>query len=371
MKKKMDRNKISVVTGDPRSGTSLLMQTLLALGVPVAGLKYPVDAREEVGPRVEQAKQLNPLGFYEVPGVVMRGLVDIGEYGGKTLKIMAPGLMKTPETLVDRGVLCLRDPRWVAQSQTELQTNVQVLGVRGWESPTWRISPSRYVLEMGQFCGWWANRDKTYRDRFVTVDYDQHVDDPPKTIAAIAAHFGVKPIPLSIVNRSLRRSPASFIGWPREVQEEGLLSERIYAALKVSDLVECQACYEIQQVYRDKQSREHTMVYDPRLCCNVAIGGLRRIEANPELLAKLMESRAFRIRNGYTFDTSPDFGGETANEYMRRLPLDKGGDVPTKLVLYQGVEMTPEEAQAKHETRRRAGVINADPERVRKLLEGV
>lgn len=34
-------NQILVVTGDPRSGTSLMMQTLKALGVSVAGEEWP------------------------------------------------------------------------------------------------------------------------------------------------------------------------------------------------------------------------------------------------------------------------------------------------------------------------------------------
>ncbi|MCP4104973.1 MAG: hypothetical protein GY749_05485 [Desulfobacteraceae bacterium] len=68
--------KINVVTGAPRSGTSLAMQILDILGVTVAG-KPPVIPNDlsnlelNTIDRKKKAKALNPLGFYEIGGTVV------------------------------------------------------------------------------------------------------------------------------------------------------------------------------------------------------------------------------------------------------------------------------------------------------------
>ena len=87
-----------VVTGIPRSGTSLVMQTLKILGVPVAGRKFP--------PR--EKRSLNPKGFYELDTPTMLKGIKKPLYKGQAVKILCSGLDGTYQKLVSRVIVCLR-----------------------------------------------------------------------------------------------------------------------------------------------------------------------------------------------------------------------------------------------------------------------
>ena len=81
----MDKEKVIVVSGQPRSGTSLMMQTMEILGLDIWGEKYPQEVKleevlegvesdeerqkitENFESRLKHAKKMNPRGFYEVP----------------------------------------------------------------------------------------------------------------------------------------------------------------------------------------------------------------------------------------------------------------------------------------------------------------
>ena len=86
----MDKDKIVMVTGAPRSGTSLQMQTLDLLGVPINGDRFPEGNRDKIKNHLserqkEQSENLNPKGFYEIGGVVIWGVRDISDYKGKAV----------------------------------------------------------------------------------------------------------------------------------------------------------------------------------------------------------------------------------------------------------------------------------------------
>lgn len=361
-------HQIVVVTGDPRSGTSLMMQTLKLLGVPVAGEEFPQARRAEgdndrAAAQLDKVRELNPKGFFEVPGVVMRGLREVGEHGGKAIKIIAPGLTRTPESLIHKGILCLRDPRHVAQSQTQLQAGVAVAGARGWDSPTWNVSAVRYMMEMGAFLRWWADQTSEYRGRFIVVDYDEFLGDPTATVARIASHLSVTPTQAAIdnVDPTLRRSPDKFTAWPEAMQDDGEQCEAIYAAIKSGDPAEFEAAVIGMDQRIDYHRRERTMVYSDELCACVTAGSLRRLKANPALWARLTADREARVRIGHTFDTSPDYGGETQDVATIPLPADMGGDVQEAKVVYQGQAVTRAQAQALHFARRLQGQKAVDP----------
>jgi hypothetical protein len=84
-----------VVSGLPRSGTSLMMQVCEAAGIPVF-----TDGRRG-------ADESNPQGYYEHAGVA--GLLQDGDRGwlagarGKVVKVVAPLLMALPEMVVGDG----------------------------------------------------------------------------------------------------------------------------------------------------------------------------------------------------------------------------------------------------------------------------
>ena len=86
-----------VVSGLPRSGTSLMMQVCEAAGIPVF-----TDGRRG-------ADESNPQGYYEHAGVA--GLLQDGDRGwlagarGKVVKVVAPLLMALPEMVGSQAAM--------------------------------------------------------------------------------------------------------------------------------------------------------------------------------------------------------------------------------------------------------------------------
>tara|TARA_R100000458_G_C8162087_1_gene165734 strand:- start:107 stop:685 length:579 start_codon:yes stop_codon:yes gene_type:complete len=87
-----------IVTGHSRSGTSLMMQTLGLLGVPVKGEKFHEDF-----PCIEG----NPKGYYELP--YDEAINGLGlEYQGYAVKLLAPFLAYTDINLATHVIVCKR-----------------------------------------------------------------------------------------------------------------------------------------------------------------------------------------------------------------------------------------------------------------------
>ena len=111
-----------VVSGEPRSGTSMQMQIIKAMGLIPIGQKYIH----------EWNKDLNPGGIWEVEGLYGLGLTQEildGKVGflsdeplvGDVIKVTTKGLLKSDPAIVDKVVYCLRDPREVIVSQRSLK----------------------------------------------------------------------------------------------------------------------------------------------------------------------------------------------------------------------------------------------------------
>jgi hypothetical protein len=88
-----------VVTGAPRTGTSMMMQTLKILGYPVVGDKFS---------EVNHSKKHNPKGYYELNPIDISSGVKDDKYKGKAVKLFAQGLMKTVEKHIDKLIVCNR-----------------------------------------------------------------------------------------------------------------------------------------------------------------------------------------------------------------------------------------------------------------------
>jgi predicted AlkP superfamily phosphohydrolase/phosphomutase/tetratricopeptide (TPR) repeat protein len=99
-----------VVTGLPRSGTSMLMQMLAAGGVPV------------LTDELRQADENNPRGYFEYEPV-KNLLADsnwLRETRGKAVKIVAPLMGALPGGVACRVILCERDLDEVLDSQDRM-----------------------------------------------------------------------------------------------------------------------------------------------------------------------------------------------------------------------------------------------------------
>ncbi len=267
----MDSDKIIVVSGEPRSGTSMMMQTMEALGLDFAGEEFPQEAKiEKILERIEDedkkeevkknaevnlkhARKMNPHGFYEIPGVVVQGIRHMrDEYKGKVIKIITNGVYEretpngqiigTPSKYIDKMVMCLRDPRHIAISQKDLTDGVEVAGVDEngidqWINAPKPISPKRYIQSMGHFIMWVAE-NRNLDDKILTVDFEEMHNDKP--IEKIAAHLGLTPTEEQLqaardnIDPLLKRS-TEFDGWG-DNDIEGALAEEIYDALKKWDI---------------------------------------------------------------------------------------------------------------------------------------
>lgn len=88
-----------VVTG-LRSGTSLMMQTLKLLGVPVVGYMFHDDFSH---------KELNPKGYYDLPiNETIKGL-NTYKYKGKAVKLGGYQLSATESKYVNKIIVCERN----------------------------------------------------------------------------------------------------------------------------------------------------------------------------------------------------------------------------------------------------------------------
>lgn len=380
-------DKIVVVTGDPRSGTSLMMQILVALGVPVAGEKFPQTptiwrrlwraVRGLRNPRAEavrRAKQLNPRGFYELPGVVMRGLPDARRHGGKAVKIMFPAARPrivggTPAEIVYRYIVCLRHPREIAESQSHLMRPLQVAGAVAWDQPSLRPTPFRYVAEVGQFADWLIEADPAAE--WIAIDYADLLADPGASIRRIIDHLGVsatlvqREAAYRSIDPSLHRS--RLADWPRGTADAGDVAESYYRALKGQALPLIAAAHAQAQEYLDRRRRETVHWYDPSLGVFLTPSLARRL---PPLTRKVL-LREFKkeLRAGrhpmvdQTFSLAPE-------TYTIERPADLG-DLARQKVRYAGETLTWEDARRLHRVRLHSGHVRIDSRKLTSKLREI
>jgi len=100
-----------VVTGAPRTGTSMMMQTLLELGFNTPAEKF-IDEHKEIIDR-------NPKGFYEMTSQIING-IHTNEYKGQCIKLFPPELYRTNQDLVDKIIVCVRDKDSALNSYSDI-----------------------------------------------------------------------------------------------------------------------------------------------------------------------------------------------------------------------------------------------------------
>lgn len=364
----MRTDRITLVTGDPRSGTSLMMQTLDLLGVPVAGEKYPQKGRLAEGTpdqqrRLERTRVMNPRGFYEVPGVVVRGTSDRERFAGQALKVVSPGAWPhagagTPPEIVDKYILCLRDPTSVGQSQTHLEMPVQVSGDGEWQPPAQKPSPVRFLLENGGLAQWLFENDEP-RGRVLVVDYDDFLDHPDRTLARVIAHLEIEPTPDQIdaarsnVDPALRRSPGEFTGWPEALRLDGEAAQAVYESLRELSPELWLTAWGRLESRREFHRRERTRWYDPAIGILATAGLFRILQTDAEKRRVLVEGAGrvagFRRQLQQGLHPQCTVGFRAAEEtYTIERPADFG-DLTRPLVIYRGETMTWERAFAWHQ----------------------
>lgn len=98
-----------VVTGTPRSGTSLMMQTLALLGVPMAAPKF-ISVHDKI-------KNLMPMGYYELD--IWDGIFD-SRFFGMAIKLFGYQFARTPKALITKTIHTTRDESETIESYKKI-----------------------------------------------------------------------------------------------------------------------------------------------------------------------------------------------------------------------------------------------------------
>ena len=162
-----------VVTGLPRSGTSMMMQMLAAGGIePYTDHKRPPDAH-------------NPRGYFEHENVkrLARDASWIAEARGKAVKIVAPLLPFLPSGEEYRVIFMRRDLDAVLTSQ---QAMLAALGAAG-DPVSGAALIETFAAQIDRLENWLP---KLPRAQTIAVDYAAARTDPAGTAAKLTAFLG-------------------------------------------------------------------------------------------------------------------------------------------------------------------------------------
>lgn len=191
-----------VVTGIPRSGTSLMMQMLAAGGVPIAadGMRAADDD--------------NPRGYFELESV--RSLrPDTASFfeaiGGCAVKIVAPLVYRIPPAVCCDVLVMLRDAHEIAASQRAMLARH---GRHGSDD----LLPL-LCREQERLSRWLSTRAAF---RTLNVAHRDLLEDGERAVATVAAFLGRpldRPAMLAAVDPALYRNriqqPAAILETPR------------------------------------------------------------------------------------------------------------------------------------------------------------
>jgi len=191
---------ITVVSGLPRSGTSLMMQMLAAGGMPV------------LADDVRKADADNPRGYLELEAVKRSaaGVSWVEQAPGKAVKVIYALLRFLPACYRYRVILMQRDVAEVVASQNVM------LDRRGRQGASLPAAELRKIFqqEIDRALDW-LNQQPNFRT--LPVSYGDCVEDPARVAAAVRAFL--EPLPLdcrlmteavdpSLYRQRLRGGPA-------------------------------------------------------------------------------------------------------------------------------------------------------------------
>ena len=164
---------ISIVSGLPRSGTSLLMQMLAAGGL------------EPLTDEIRKPDTDNPRGYFEWERVKQLAANPgaIAEAEGKAVKVISTLLLHLPQNHEYRVVFLRRPLAQVVASQAEMMRR------RGTQGGAASAAAMQAALEahMRSVTAWLRERPSI---AVLWVDYPELVADPQKHALAIAAFLG-------------------------------------------------------------------------------------------------------------------------------------------------------------------------------------
>lgn len=193
-KQKIEKEPIIIVSGLPRSGTSMMMQMLEAAGLPI----YTDQERT--------ADESNPKGYYEHAAVktLMRDASWLKDTPGKVVKIISHLLFHLPARYAYKIIFMDRNIEEVVKSQhTMLVRN----GSKKVKADAYPVSIEQQFLKNLKRVDKWEKAN--YNVEILHVDYANVIQKPLETANMISDFLGIKTdanIMAAIVDNSLYRT---------------------------------------------------------------------------------------------------------------------------------------------------------------------
>jgi predicted AlkP superfamily phosphohydrolase/phosphomutase/tetratricopeptide (TPR) repeat protein len=168
-----DYEPIIVVSGLPRSGTSLMMQMLHAARIDI----YSDDVRKP--------DENNPKGYFEHEKVkqLIKNQQWLGEATGKAVKIVVPLLYKLPKLFRYKVIFMLRDINEVVESQHRMLVRDGKIKEEHFAMGL-NDTYQKYLDRLKP----WCNKNKNVE--ILMVDYKETINHPTETINKIADFLG-------------------------------------------------------------------------------------------------------------------------------------------------------------------------------------
>jgi hypothetical protein len=164
---------ITVVSGVPRSGTSMMMSMLEAGGIP------------PLTDELRSPDESNPRGYYELERVkaLKQDSAWVADAVGKVVKVVHVHVRDLPPGYEYRVVLMVRDLREVVTSQ---KTMLERRGKAGGDLADERVM-AIYAKQLADLRAW---IDATPGFSRLDADYNRILADPRETVAGLDAFLG-------------------------------------------------------------------------------------------------------------------------------------------------------------------------------------
>lgn len=290
-----------IVSGEPRSGTSLMMQTLKHLGIDVVGDKFWEKGSQS-------KRDLNPDGFYEVKKVVVGGINKDNAklYQNKAVKVITVGILPDANNsssleYCERLIYCTRSPAEIAMSQTKLEQAITVSVNKGYKWDNRRPKPDleRYIVSVASFLKMYFGLDASAKAKISFVDYSDMISSPLSTVKRVCAIVNANPElvsnAVSNINQNLYRTKDITISSP-DVD----LAMSLYACLRKLDETYFQSIKAVVQQFCQKKSEDIKRWLDEETWLDVNIALANSLETNPVLKQKMLASAQKKVASGAT-----------------------------------------------------------------------
>lgn len=168
-----DPNQITIVSGLPRSGTSMMMRMIDAGGIPA------------LTDEIRKADEDNPRGYYEFEPVkkTKEDASWLDDAGGRVVKMVYRLLYDLPNDRTYHVVFMRRHLKEVIKSQDVM---LERLGKDGGKLPEEKLI-EMFSKQIGDFEQWVADSPHI---KMLDVSYNDILQDPDPAVAAINEFLG-------------------------------------------------------------------------------------------------------------------------------------------------------------------------------------